>query len=87
MGGEGHKEGWYTPPVGLLQDLDDGLELVLNDLLRLVRLALLECLAHTEDHREPSIDRGARLVRDELRRLVEERAALRVACAAGKGTH
>ena len=71
-----------VPPVGLLEDLDDGRQLGLDDSLGPARLALLERLADAEDDGEPGADRGARLVRDELRRLAEERAALRVPCAA-----
>ena len=72
-----------VPPVSLTENLDDRLELVLDDLLRLASLALLEGLADAEDDGEPGRDRGARLSRDLLGRLVEKRAALGVACGAG----
>ena len=72
-----------VPPISLTENLDDRLELVLDNLLRLARLALLKGLADAEDDREPGRDRGARLGGDLLRRLVEERAALGVACGAG----
>ena len=75
-----NEHGRRAPPVGLLEDLNDRLELLLDDGLGLARLALLERLADAEDNREARGDRGARLVRDELRGFVEERAALRVPC-------
>lgn len=66
-------------PVLLLKELDDGLELLLDDLGGPIRLALLEGLADAEDNGEAVVERDARLLGDELRGLVEERAALRVA--------
>ena len=66
-------------PVCLFEELDDRLELVLDDLGSLVRLALSEGLADAKDHGEAVIKRDAGLFCDELRRLMEEGAALRVA--------
>ena len=61
----------------------DRLQLLLDDLRGAVRLALLERLADAEDDGEAVVERDAGLLRDELRGLVEERAALRVACKRG----
>ena len=69
---------WYALPVSGLQESDEGLELLLNNLLGLVRLTLSEGLANTEDNRETVVDSNARLLGDEFGRLVEDRAALRV---------
>lgn len=73
-------EDGYARPVGLLERGDDGGELPVDDLRRPVRLALGERLADAEDHGEPRVERGARLLRDELGGLAEDRAALGVAC-------
>ena len=76
-------DGWRgrAPPVLRLGDVDDGLELLLDDLLGFAALALLERLADAEDHAEPGIERHARLGRDQGGGLAEDAAALRVACA------
>ena len=70
---------WHALPVIGAHEGDDGRELRLADLLGLVRLALGERLADAEDHGEAVVERDTRLLRDELGRLVEDRAALGVA--------
>lgn len=70
---------WYLLPVGILQELDYRLELVLDDLGGFVCLALSEGLADTKNDREPVIKRDAGLLCDELRGLVKDGTALRVA--------
>ena len=72
----------YEPPVSLLEHLDNRLQLLLDDLLGSVRFALLEGFTDAKDNREACVNRSPSLVCDELRRLVEERATLRVACGA-----
>ena len=67
-------------PVVLGERVDDGLELRLDDLLGARGLALGERLADAEDDAQAGVDRGARLLGDDAGRLVEERAALGVAC-------
>ena len=69
----------YARPVGLLERRDDRGELPVDDLRGAIRLTLRERLADAEDHGEPCVDRDARLLRDELRGLAEDRAALGVA--------
>jgi hypothetical protein len=50
-------KGDRAPPVRLLEDLSDGLELPRDDLGRLVRLALLQVLADAEDDVDAGLDR------------------------------
>jgi hypothetical protein len=65
-------------PVLLLDGLDDGAGHALADGHRLVGVALLERLADAEDNLETLAEGGGRLLRDELRRVLEERPALGV---------
>lgn len=71
-------EARHARPVGLFEELRDGRELGLHDLRSLARLALGERLTDAEDHREPVVERDTSLLCDELGRLVEECAPLRV---------
>lgn len=72
-------EARHARPVCLLEELRDRRELGLHDLGSLARLALCERLADAENHREAVVERDTRLLSDELGRLVEKRAPLRVA--------
>jgi hypothetical protein len=68
-----------APPVGLLEEIDDSLQLLGADFGGLVALALLEGLADAEDNGQGRADCGLGLLRDDLRRLVEQRPPLGVA--------
>ncbi len=48
-------------PVLLVNDLGEGLDLAVDDLLGLVALALLERLADAEDDLDASLERGGGL--------------------------
>lgn len=66
-------------PVALADDRGDGLELALDNVVGHVLLALLERLADTGNDLETARKRGLDLLGDDLVRVAEERAALRVA--------
>jgi hypothetical protein len=65
-----------APPIDLLRDLDNRLQLSFDDLRALARFALFKGFSDTEDHRQSSIDRSPGLLRYELGSLLEEGAAL-----------
>lgn len=67
------------PPVNVLGDIDNGLQLGLANFGGLFGFALFQSFANAEDHLESCVDSSAGLGRDQSRILVEDCTALRVA--------
>lgn len=75
-----------TPPVGLLGDLENGLELGSNDLRAFARLALLKGFTDAKNHRQSSVDRSPGLLRHKFRGIAEESTALGMTWVPRRGT-
>lgn len=68
-----------APPVGLLGELNNRLELSLDNLCALARLTLLQGFPDAKNHRQSCVDRGPSLLRHKFGGLTEESTTLGVA--------
>lgn len=71
--------GTDLPPILGLADVNEGLQLLLDDGLRLAAFTLLKSLANAKNDAETGVDRRTGLLGDKGRVFVEEATALRVA--------